>query len=96
MDIFISYSSKEYSSAKKIKEYLDSNDISCWMAPDSIPEGSNYTKEIPMVIYKAKAFLILLSENSQNSPWVDRELEVAIKSNKPIIAYAEKKSKINK
>ena len=44
MDIFISYSSKEYSSAKKIKEYLDSNDISCWMAPDSIPEGSNYTK----------------------------------------------------
>lgn len=94
MDIFISYSSKEYSSAKKIKEYLDSNDISCWMAPDSIPEGSNYTKEIPMVIYKAKAFLILLSENSQNSPWVDRELEVAIKSNKPIIAYAEKKVKL--
>ena len=60
-DIFISYSSKEYELAKKLKIYLEKNKISCWMAPDSIPKGSNYSNEIPMIIYNVKVFLIILS-----------------------------------
>ena len=93
-DIFISYSSKEYELAKKIKTYLEKNKINCWMAPDSIPEGSNYSNEIPMIIYNVKTFLIILSENSQNSPWVLKELNAAINSGIAIIAYEENKTEL--
>ena len=94
-DVFISYSSKEYEKVKEIKEYLEKNKITCWMAPDSIPEGSNYSKEVPMIIYDVKTFLFILSENSQKSPWVTREIEAARNCNLTIIAYEIENTKLN-
>jgi len=46
-DVFISYSSKEYETANIVRQTLKSNKIKCWMAPESIPAGSNYSREIP-------------------------------------------------
>ena len=94
-DVFISYSSKEYEKVKEIKEYLEKNEISCWLAPDSIPKGSNYSKEVPMIIYGVKTFLLILSENSQKSPWVIREIEAARNCNLTIVAYEIESTKIN-
>ncbi|MBQ7416154.1 MAG: TIR domain-containing protein [Oscillospiraceae bacterium] len=88
MDIFISYSSKEYEKACMIKKVLNENGISTWLAPGDIPPGSNYTREIPRAIRNCKVFLLLLSENAQNSMWVSAELENAFKNEKPIIPFA--------
>ncbi len=41
MNVFISYSSDEYDKALPLKQMLERNDIDCWMAPDSIPSGSD-------------------------------------------------------
>lgn len=86
-DIFISYSTREREQACAIRAYLRDNGISCWMAPESIPTGSNYTKEIPVAIRGCKIFLLILSENSQKSPWVLRELDSAVNNKKYILPY---------
>lgn len=41
-DLFISYSSKDYETAAKVREILEDRGIACWMAPASIPGGADY------------------------------------------------------
>lgn len=86
-DVFISYKAEEYSEANWVKTTLETNGISCWMAPMSIPGGSNYAVEIPRAIRAAKAFVLILSEKSQLSKWVPRELDQAINESKTILPF---------
>jgi hypothetical protein len=81
--VFISYSSRDFEAAAQLKRVLETNGISCWMAPQSIPAGSDYANEIPKAIEAAGAFLLLLSDASQKSQWVPKELSIAI--SKPIV-----------
>ena len=83
--VFISYSSKELSIAEKTKKYLEDNDIPCWMAPESIQGGENYTAVIPEAINECSCMVLLLSEKSQASLWVPREVETAINEGKRVI-----------
>ena len=84
-DVFISYSSKEMDEASMVEAVLEKNGIACWMAPQSIPGGSNYAKEIPVAIKQCKVFLLILSEQAQNSIWVLKELDKAINEKKLIL-----------
>lgn len=86
-DVFISYSSKEFGAAQAVRVMLEEKGISCWMAPDSIPGGSNYTKEIPVAIRRCKVFVMILSENAQKSNWVLKELDSAVSHNKVILPF---------
>ena len=85
MEVFISYSSKESQEAYDVKSVLQKNGISTWMAPNSIPPGSNYTLEIPKAIKACSVFLIILSDKAQNSGWVLAEVESAFKNGKVIL-----------
>lgn len=86
-DVFISYKAEEFNEANWVKTTLETNGISCWMAPMSIPGGSNYAVEIPQAIRVAKVFVLILSEKSQLSKWVPRELDQAINSEKTILPF---------
>lgn len=86
--VFISYSSIDYQKIKKLNSYLNMNNINCWMAPDSIPGGSNYAECIPNAIKNCSVFLLILSENSQRtSKWVTKELDSAINFDRAIIPF---------
>ena len=91
MDVFISYSSKEHDEAFLLNEILKRNNIKTWIAPDNIPGGSNYTREIPSAIRACKVFLLVLSEKSQQSIWVSAEVETAFKNEKFIIPFVIEK-----
>jgi len=82
--IFISYSSKERETAQLICEMLEKAGISSWMAPESIPTGAEYTEAIVDAIEGSAGVLLVLSDNSQNSQWVPKELDIAISSEKII------------
>ena len=82
--VFISYSSAEYEHASKYRQAFTEKGIHCWMAPESIPVGSNYAVEIPKAIQDAQVFVLILSENSQNSKWVRKEIDLAVNLNKAI------------
>ena len=85
--VFISYSTKDQLQAEAVRNVIEQNGISCWMAPRDIPGGSNYTKEIPNAIRGCQAFVLMLSENAQNSPWVLKELDRAVNDGKIILPF---------
>lgn len=85
--VFISYSSHEIEIANQLKHILETNGVSCWMAPQSIPAGSDYGNEIPKAIEKCKVFLLLLSDASQNSNWVPKEVGLAIGKGKIVVPF---------
>lgn len=83
--VFISYSSKDTQTIKKIVQSLVDDGITYWKAPEMIPAGSNYAREIPRAIEKCKVFLLVLSESSQDSIWVEKEIDCAINHRKTIV-----------
>lgn len=66
---------------------LEHDGIPCWIAPQAIPVGRDYSSEIPEAIANCSAFLLLLSADSQRSIWVPKELDTAINHGKPIVPY---------
>ena len=86
-DIFISYSSKQTDIAKTVIDYITQAGISCWMAPESIPTGSNYQEEIPLALNQVAALLLLLTPDAETSRWVQKEVGTAIGANKKIYPF---------
>ncbi len=86
-DVFISYKAEEAEDANWVKSVLETNGISCWMAPACIPGGSNYAMEIPRAIRGCKVFVLLLSDRSQSSMWVSKEVDCAINYGKVILPF---------
>lgn len=82
---FISYSSKNHTSADSLKELLKRNGISTWMAPGDIPIGKEYAEMITDALKDCACFVLLLTRQSQKSKWVSKELERAVSYKKPII-----------
>lgn len=85
--VFFSYNSADRAQANQIKNILETNGISCWIAPESIESGSDYATSIPCAIGECSVFLLLLSANSQKSIWVKKELDTAINLEKKIIPF---------
>ena len=84
-EVFISYSSKQYDIALKIYNLLTENSIKCWMAPQSIPAGSQYYLEIPKAINSIKILLLLLTQDAVNSRFVPKEVSASLGAGKLII-----------
>lgn len=85
--VFISYKSEQKHIALKIKNILEENNISCWMAPESISGGSDYVAEITQAIKSCKEFIVILSSLSQNSKHVLKEIDSAIKRDKTVLPF---------
>ncbi len=86
-EVFISYSTIDTVNAETVRNILEKNGLSCWMAPRDIPGGSNYTKEIPIAIRNCKVFVLILSKNAQSSQWVLKELDSAVNCGKVILPF---------
>ncbi len=83
--VFISYSSKENEFVKQLTNLFEINKIAYWKAPEMIAAGSNYAKEIPQAIRECSVFLMVVSAASQESIWVEKEVDTAICHRKRII-----------
>ena len=84
-DTFISYSSAQQDIAYEYCDALNKRGRKCWMAPDSIPAGSDYPDEIGNAIDRIKSLVVLLSPNTNTSKWVPKEVNAAINSGKIVI-----------
>ena len=93
--VFISYSSKDRAYVDKLKNILTNGKFDTWVAPESIPVGSNYTQCINDAIKTASAVVLVLSANSLNSQWVLREIERAVTYNKTIFSVQIDSAKLN-
>lgn len=69
-----------------IAEGLESRGFKCWIAPRDVKAGRAYGDEIIRGIQGAKAFVLVLSEASNESAFVAREVERAVSKKKPVFA----------
>ena len=84
-DIFISYSRKDSESALSLTERLRLLGMDVWIDQRGIEGATNWSEEIVEKIDSAKVFLLLLSDHSQLSTNVVKEVSLAYDSNRKIL-----------
>lgn len=84
---FISYSSKDVGVANLICEFLEKNEIKCWMAPRDIVPGKEWAEAIIESLDSCSAFILIFSQRSNDSPQVLREVERAVNKRIPLIPF---------
>ncbi len=74
---FISYSSQDEEFARRIYADMQSKGIRCWFAPEDMKIGDKIRSRIDQVIHMHQKLLLILSEKSIKSSWVEKEVETA-------------------
>src|SRR5271166_4999966 len=86
---FISYSSKDQEFAERLHADLQAKGVRCWFAPEDLKIGDRFQERIEESIRVHDKLLLVLSENSVVSPWVEREVQAAFerehRSKKPVL-----------
>lgn len=83
--VFISYSTADTTTAEQIRDHLEAQGIACWMAPRDIAPGEDYAEQIINAIEGCTVLLLVLSETSNHSQYVIKEVERAIAKRKVVI-----------
>jgi len=82
--VFISFSKEDMQTVVRIRDELKSQGFSPYVATDVIEPGQHISRKIENAIAKSDAFVVLLTENSVKSPWVQQEIGYA-KSRIPVV-----------
>lgn len=94
--VFISHSSKDGGDAVKLCDYLEENGKKCFIAPRDIQYGHEYAEAIINGVDNSEAMVLMLSDNSNKSPHVLREVERAVSKSIPIIIYKLEEVELSK
>ncbi|MEY2527469.1 MAG: hypothetical protein QOE73_2240 [Verrucomicrobiota bacterium] len=74
---FISYSHKDEDFAQRLHADLQNAGVRCWFAPHDLPIGSKILDEIDAAIRLRDKLILILSERSIGSDWVEDEVKTA-------------------
>ena len=87
--VFLSHSSKDAEFVMSVCNELENNGLSCWIAPRDIEYGANWAESIAKGLFEDTGlFVFFLSENSNNSKQVVREINLAINLEIPILVFS--------
>lgn len=75
---FISYSGKDEALAKRLSADLQAQGVRCWFAPHDMKIGARIRSTLDQAIRQQEKLLLLLSEYSIASGWVEDEVEIAL------------------
>ncbi len=75
---FLSHSSKDDEFARRLYADLQDKGVRCWFAPEDLKVGDRIRDTIDRIIRVRDKLLVVLSENSIASQWVEDEVEAAI------------------
>jgi hypothetical protein len=75
---FISHSSKDKEFAERLHADLQSKGVRCWYAPENLKIGDKFRSRIDESIRDSDKLLLILSQHSITSPWVEDEVEAAL------------------
>ena len=83
--VFISHSSKDKEAVKKITTILEENNISYWIDKDGMHSKGSFKGVLVDAIDAAKVVIFLSSKSSNASPYVIKEIGIAVNHRKMII-----------
>jgi hypothetical protein len=75
---FVSYSSKDEEFAQILYKDLQERDVRCWFAPVDMKIGDRIRSRIDKMIHQYDKLLLILSDSSIGSQWVEHEVEAAL------------------
>jgi hypothetical protein len=76
--VFISYSSKDEIFAIQLHGALQAKGVRCWFAPENLKIGDKFSERIEKSIWSYDKLLLILSQDSISSTWVEREVDAAL------------------
>ncbi len=95
-DIIISYSRKDSQHALALAEQLRASGMGIWIDRRGIEAATSWSREIADAIREAKAFVLLLSASSTESPNVKKELGVATEVGCSLVPIEIEKIELNR
>jgi len=75
---FISYSSRDDDFARRLHADLQQSNVRCWFAPEDLKIGDKFRARIDESIRVYDKLMVILTEHSLASPWVEEEVEAAL------------------
>lgn len=75
---FISHSTRDAKFVQRLYADLQNKGVRCWYAPEDLKIGDKFRQEIDRAIRLHDKLLLILSENSVQSAWVEEEVESAL------------------
>jgi uncharacterized protein YjbI with pentapeptide repeats len=79
---FISYSRKDQEFADRLHADLQAKGVRCWLATEDLKIGDKFRQRIDEAIRFHDKLLVVLSETSVNSSWVEKEVLTAFEKEK--------------
>jgi len=84
-DVFISHAYRDRGIAESICQKLESENITCWIAPRDVAPGEDWTQSVRNAIDSARAFVVVISENANAALHVEREIANAFYARRIIL-----------
>lgn len=84
-EFFISYSRKDTELIKPLLKVLEDNEISKFIDINGIEYGGSYTNKIQKALLDSRKVILIWTPNSEDSKWVDKEIQFAITKDIPIV-----------
>lgn len=94
--VFVSYATDDKDKARMLLEALRDAEVSGWMDESDLTTGGASAQKMRDSIRRASAVIVLISEQSVKSKWVQFELGAAFEMGKPIIPILIGKAGIEK
>ena len=83
--VFISFASNDAALAHRAVTLLEKSGLRCWFSDRDIEPATSYPAAITDAVKRSGAVLLLLTEASNQSPHVIREIELAFAARRPIL-----------
>jgi hypothetical protein len=84
-DVFISFATADLAWAERVADALRAAGVTHWLAPARIDVGEDFVREIASALERAKVMILVLSPAAAASPWVRREVTLAVSESRPVL-----------
>ena len=82
--VFVSHGSDDRIQANELAAFIEAKGAKAWIAPRNVRPGQDYSEQLQEAIENCCAFLVLVTDKANKSPYVRAETEMAFSLSKPI------------
>jgi hypothetical protein len=82
--VFISHGSENRDEADALCAFIEARGVRAWIAPRDVRPGVDYSEALQAAIETCDAFVVLVTDMANKSPYVRAETEMAFSCHKPI------------
>src|SRR3954464_5774900 len=82
--VFISHGSDDRDEANDLSAFIEARGIKTWIAPRDVRPGQDYSEQLQLALEQCTAFVVLVTDKANSSPYVRAETEMAFSNSKPI------------